>query len=120
APVAIDFMEFYAREMLRYDAPDPIVQLPGEKNHLVSLPLGVGAVIPPWNFPLAIGVGMTTAAVVTGNTVVLKPSSDSPAIAWQFFELMEVVGLPPGEINFVAGSGATVGDENVPQAKAAD
>ena len=114
---AIDFMEFYAREMLRYDSPDPIVQMPGEANTLVYLPLGVGAVIPPWNFPLAICVGMTTAAVVTGNTVVLKPSSDSPAIAWQFFQLMEEVGLPAGVINFVSGSGGTVGDTIVRHAK---
>ena len=114
---AIDFLEFYAREMLRYDAPDPIVQLPGEKNHLVYLPLGVGAVIPPWNFPLAICVGMTSAAVVAGNTVVLKPSSDAPAIAWQFFQLMEEVGLPPGVINFVTGSGGTVVDTIVRHAK---
>ncbi len=114
---AIDFMEFYAREMLRYDSPDPIVQLPGETNKIVYLPLGVGAVIPPWNFPLAICVGMTTAAVVTGNTVVLKPSSDSPGIAWQFFQLMEEVGLPAGVINFVSGSGSTVGDTIVRHAK---
>ncbi len=114
---AIDFMEFYAREMLRYDSPDPIVQLPGETNNIVYLALGVGAVIPPWNFPLAICVGMTTAAVVTGNTVVLKPSSDSPAIAWQFFQLMEEVGLPAGVINFVSGSGGTVGDTIVRHAK---
>src|SRR5262249_27178338 len=67
-------------------------------------------VIPPWNFPLAITVGMTTAAVVTGNTVVLKPSSDAPAIAWQFFALMEEIGLPAGVINFVSRSGGTVGD----------
>jgi 1-pyrroline-5-carboxylate dehydrogenase len=107
---AIDFMEFYAREMLRYDRPDPLVQLPGERDHLVYLPLGVGAIIPPWNFPLAICVGMTTAAIVTGNTVVVKPSSDSPAIAWQFFQLMDEVGLPPGVFNFVAGGGGTVGD----------
>ena len=114
---AIDFMEFYAREMLRYDSPDPIVQMQGETNNIVYLPLGVGAVIPPWNFPLAICVGMTTAAVVTGNTVVLKPSSDSPAIAWQFFQLMEEVGLPAGVINFVSGSGGTVGDTIVRHAK---
>jgi len=103
-------MEFYAREMLRYDAPAPLTQMPGEKDTLVYLPIGVGAVIPPWNFPLAICVGMTTAAVVTGNAVVLKPSSDSPAIAWQFFALMEEVGLPPGVINFTTGGGETVGD----------
>ena len=107
---AIDFMEFYAREMLRYDQPLPLVQLPGERDTMVYLPLGVGAIIPPWNFPLAITVGMATAAIVTGNTVVVKPSSDSPAIAWQFYLLMEEVGLPPGVFNFVTGGGGTVGD----------
>src|SRR5881396_276945 len=107
---AIDFMEFYAREMLRYDAPHPVTQLPGEKDALIYLPLGVGAVIPPWNFPLAICVGMASAAIVTGNTVVVKPSSDSPAIAWQFFALMEEIGLPPGVLQFVTGGGGTVGD----------
>jgi 1-pyrroline-5-carboxylate dehydrogenase len=110
---AIDFMEYYAREMLRYDDPAPPTQLPGEKDSVVYLPLGVGAVIPPWNFPLAICVGMTTAAVVTGNTVVLKPASDTPGIAWQFVSLMEEVGLPPGVINFVTGDGGTVGDQLV-------
>ncbi|HEV8480662.1 MAG TPA: L-glutamate gamma-semialdehyde dehydrogenase [Candidatus Eisenbacteria bacterium] len=114
---AIDFMEFYAREMLRYAAPPPPTQLPGERDTLVYVPLGVGAVIPPWNFPLAILVGMTTAAIVTGNTVVVKPSSDSPAIAWQFFQLMEEVGLPEGVFNFVTGSGGTVGDTLVRHAK---
>jgi 1-pyrroline-5-carboxylate dehydrogenase len=110
---AIDFMEFYAREMLRYDGPHPVTPYPGEKNHLVYLPLGVGAVIPPWNFPLAILVGMTTAAIVTGNTTVVKPASDTPAIAWQFYALMEEVGLPPGVMNFVTGSGAVVGNAMV-------
>ncbi len=114
---AIDFLEFYAREMLRYAAPQPVHQMPGEKDELVYLPLGVGAVIPPWNFPLAICVGMTVAAVVTGNTVVLKPASDTPAIAWAFFELMEEVGLPPGVINFVSGGGAVVGDTIVRHAR---
>ncbi len=114
---AIDFMEFYAREMLRYDAPPPIHQMPGEKDSMVYLPIGVGAVIPPWNFPLAICVGMTTAAVVAGNTVVLKPASDTPGIAWQFFALMEEVGLPAGVINFVSGGGAVVGDTIVRHAK---
>ncbi|MGH7740706.1 MAG: L-glutamate gamma-semialdehyde dehydrogenase [Candidatus Eiseniibacteriota bacterium] len=107
---AIDFLEFYAREMLRYDGVHQTTQLPGERDGLVYVPLGVGAVIPPWNFPLAICVGMTTAAIVTGNTVVLKPASDSPAIAWQFFLLMEEIGLPAGVLNFVTGGGGTVGD----------
>jgi 1-pyrroline-5-carboxylate dehydrogenase len=107
---AIDFMEFYAREMLRFAAPQPVTKIPKEKNELRYIPLGVGVVVPPWNFPLAIMAGMTLAAVVTGNTVVLKPSSDSPWIAWTFFELMRQVGLPPGVINFVTGSGGAVGD----------
>ncbi|HET9328357.1 MAG TPA: L-glutamate gamma-semialdehyde dehydrogenase [Candidatus Eisenbacteria bacterium] len=114
---AIDFMEFYAREMLRYDGPQPVTQIPGERDSMVYIPLGVGAVIPPWNFPLAITVGMTTAAIVTGNTVVVKPASDTPAIAWQFFHLMDEVGLPPGVFNFVTGSGGVVGDAIVRHAK---
>jgi 1-pyrroline-5-carboxylate dehydrogenase len=107
---AIDFCEFYAREMLRYSGDQPLVQIPGEENALDYVPLGVGAVIPPWNFPLAIMAGMTCAAVVTGNTVVLKPSSDAPTIAFKFFEMLEECGMPPGVVNFMTGSGAEVGD----------
>jgi 1-pyrroline-5-carboxylate dehydrogenase len=107
---AIDFLEFYGREMLRYAADQPLVKLEGEQNHLEYIPLGVGAVIPPWNFPCAIMAGMTAAAIVTGNTVVLKPSSDAPAIAYKFFELLEEAGLPRGVVNFMTGSGAEVGD----------
>src|ERR1051326_9030790 len=107
---AIDFCEFYAREMLRYAGDQPLVNIPGEQNHLEYVPLGVGAVIPPWNFPLAITAGMTVASVVTGNTVVLKPSSDAPVIAFKFFEILEEAGLPPGVVNFMTGSGAEVGD----------
>ncbi|PYS44201.1 MAG: L-glutamate gamma-semialdehyde dehydrogenase [Acidobacteria bacterium] len=107
---AIDFLEFYGREMLRYGSEQPLVKLVGEQNHLEYIPLGVGAVIPPWNFPLAIMAGMTAAAIVTGNTVVLKPSSDAPAIAYKFFELLEEAGLPAGVVNFMTGSGAEVGD----------
>ncbi len=107
---AIDFLEFYAREMLRYDGPQPVTPHPGEKAFLVYLPLGVGAIIPPWNFPLAICVGMTSAAIATGNTTVVKPASDTPAIAWQFYALMEEVGLPPGVFNYLTGSGAAVGN----------
>src|SRR5438105_2030697 len=97
---AIDFLEFYAREMLRYSSDQPLVKITGEHNNLDYIPLGVGAVIPPWNFPLAIMAGMTAAAIVTGNTVVLKPSSDAPAIAYKFFELVEKGGLPAGVVNF--------------------
>src|SRR5687768_1434863 len=107
---AIDFLEFYAREMLRYAEGQPLTRVEGEDNRLTYIPLGVGVVIPPWNFPLAIMAGMTVASVVTGNTVVLKPSSDAPTIAYKFFELLEEAGLPPGVVNFMTGSGAEVGD----------
>jgi len=107
---AIDFMEFYAREMLRLGGPQPVVWTAGEENELRYIPLGVGIVIPPWNFPLAILVGMTMAAVVTGNTVVLKPASTSPIIAAKFMELLEEIGLPAGVVNFVPGPGGSVGD----------
>lgn len=104
---AIDFMEFYGREMLRWSGEQPVTKVPGENNSLEYIPLGVGAVIPPWNFPLAIMAGMTMAAVVTGNTVVLKPSSDSPTIAAKFIEVLEEAGLPNGVVNFLTGSAAT-------------
>src|SRR5881296_349571 len=107
---AIDFCEFYAHEMLRYASPQPLTKITGEENHLEYIALGVGAVIPPWNFPCAIMAGMTAAAVVTGNTVVLKPSSDAPTIAYKFFELLEEAGMPAGVVNFMTGSGAEVGD----------
>ncbi|HEY0320175.1 MAG TPA: L-glutamate gamma-semialdehyde dehydrogenase [Pyrinomonadaceae bacterium] len=107
---AIDFCEFYAREMLRYAGEQPLVHIEGEDNHLEYIPLGVGVVIPPWNFPLAIMAGMTAASIVTGNTVVLKPSSDAPTIAYKFFELLEEAGVPAGVVNFTTGSGAEVGD----------
>ena len=107
---AIDFLEFYARLALRMAQAEPAVQLPGEKDALRYIALGVGAVIPPWNFPLAIMCGMTVASVACGNTVVLKPSSDSPTIAAKFFEALEEAGLPPGVVNFCPGSGATFGN----------
>lgn len=104
---AIDFMEFYGREMLRWSQEQPITKIPGEDNSLEYIPLGVGAIIPPWNFPLAIMSGMAMAAVVAGNTVVLKPSSDSPTIAAKFIEIVEEVGLPPGVVNFLTGGPPT-------------
>src|SRR5436853_3048508 len=75
---AIDFCEFYAHEMLRYASPQPLTKITGEENHLEYIPLGVGAVIPPWNFPCAIMAGMTAAAFVSGTTVVLKRLLDAP------------------------------------------
>ncbi len=104
---AIDFLEFYGREMLRWAGEQPVTPIEGEKNHFEYIPLGVGAIIPPWNFPLAIMVGMTSAAIVAGNTVVLKPSSDSPTIAAKFVEVLEEIGLPAGVVNFVTGSAET-------------
>jgi len=106
---AIDFLEFYGRENLRYSGPQQVTPVPGENNQLLYLPLGVGVVVPPWNFPLAIMAGMTSAAIVTGNSVVLKPSSDAPVIAAQFVALLESLGLPKGVLNFLPGSGAEVG-----------
>lgn len=106
----IDFCEFYAREALRYAAPQPITKMPGEHNELKYIPLGVGAVIPPWNFPFAIAAGMTAAALVTGNTVVLKPASDTPVIAYKIFEIFKEAGIPDGVLNYLPGSGSEVGD----------
>ncbi len=108
---AIDFLEFYGREMLRWSGEQPITPSPyAEKNNFEYIPLGVGAIIPPWNFPLAIMAGMTMAAIVTGNTTVLKPSPDAPTIAYKFMEVLEEVDLPNGVVNFLAGSGAKVGE----------
>jgi 1-pyrroline-5-carboxylate dehydrogenase len=113
----IDFLEFYAREALRLAGATTPIQYPGERNELLYIPLGVGAVIPPWNFPFAIMAGMTAAAVVTGNTVILKPSSDAPTIAAKFMEVLEEAGLPPGVVNFCPGSGATFGNAIVEHPK---
>ena len=110
---AIDFLEFYAREMMRLGGPQPVVQLKGEKDWMEYIPLGVGVVVPPWNFPFAILAGMSSAAIVTGNTVVLKPSSDSPMMGWLFVEIMEEAGLPKGVLNFVTAPGGEVGDHLV-------
>lgn len=113
----IDFLEFYSREALRLATATTPIQLPGERNELLYIPLGVGAVIPPWNFPFAIMAGMTSAAIVCGNTVVLKPSSDSPTIAALFVEVLEEAGMPPGVVNFCPGSGATFGNAIVQHPK---
>jgi 1-pyrroline-5-carboxylate dehydrogenase len=107
---AIDFLEYYGREMLRLKGDHPTVPYPGEANVLRYIPLGVGAVIAPWNFPLAIMGGMTVAAVVTGNTVVLKPASQAPVIAALFCQVLEEASVPAGVVNFLPGSGAEIGD----------
>jgi 1-pyrroline-5-carboxylate dehydrogenase len=113
----IDFLEFYAREALRLAGATTPIQMPGERNQLLYIPMGVCAVIPPWNFPFAIMAGMTAAAIVTGNTVILKPSSDSPTIAARFLDVLEEAGMPPGVVNFCPGSGGTFGNAIVEHPK---
>ncbi len=110
---AIDFCEFYAREAIRYGGPQPLTPNPGELLQLRYIPLGVGAIIPPWNFPLAILCGMTSAAVVAGNGVVLKPSSDSAAMGALFMEILHEAGLPPGVVSFITGPGRGAGEAMV-------
>lgn len=113
----IDFAEYYAREALRLSRTELPVQMPGERDTLMYIPLGVGAVIPPWNFPCAIMAGMTMASIVSGNTVILKPSSDSPTIAAKFVELLEECGMPEGVVNFCPGAGASFGNAVVAHPK---
>jgi RHH-type proline utilization regulon transcriptional repressor/proline dehydrogenase/delta 1-pyrroline-5-carboxylate dehydrogenase len=105
---AVDFCEFYGREMLRL-APPRRRDVPGEANETFYEPRGVVAVIAPWNFPLAILCGMTAAAVVTGNAVVMKPAEQSTIVAAKFMEALEQAGLPAGVVNFLPGVGETVG-----------
>src|SRR5260370_2823879 len=107
---AIDFCEYYALEMERLSNPQPLTQLPGEKDEMRYIPLGVGVVIPPWNFPLAILSGVTTAALVTGNTLILKPSSETPTIAAKFAEVLLDAGFPERSFCLLTGSGAAIGD----------
>jgi 1-pyrroline-5-carboxylate dehydrogenase len=106
---AIDFLEFYAREMMRLTGEQRLTRQPGEDNDLIYVPMGVGAVIPPFNFPLAICCGMTAAAIVTGNAVLLKPAVPAPVIAYRLVELLEEAGLPPGVVNLIPSGGAEVG-----------
>ena len=109
---AIDFLEYYGRQMLQLTRIDDVVQSRRdiERNEYRYISLGVGAIITPWNFPLAILTGMTSAAVVSGNTVLLKPASTTQVIAYRFVEIMEEAGLPNGVINFMPGKGSVVGD----------
>jgi 1-pyrroline-5-carboxylate dehydrogenase len=107
---AIDFCEYYARQMVRFATPESVVQMPGERDDLVYLPLGAGVIIPPWNFPLAILAGMTVAALVAGNTVVIKPSSETPTVAAKFVEVLREAGFPPRSLALCTGSGAVIGD----------
>lgn len=106
----IDFLEFYARRMIEIDQPHPTETMPGEENNAYWIPIGPCLSIPPWNFPLAIMAGMTTACIVAGNTVILKPSSQAPIVAALFCELMHELRLPPGVLNFCPGSSRDIGD----------
>ena len=107
---AIDFLNFYARQMLEYGKEIPLTPYNDESNHAFYVPLGVGAIIPPWNFPCAILTGMASGAIVAGNTIVLKPASDAPLIGYKVAEIFEEIGLPPGVLNFVTGPGSSVGN----------
>jgi RHH-type proline utilization regulon transcriptional repressor/proline dehydrogenase/delta 1-pyrroline-5-carboxylate dehydrogenase len=106
---AIDFCEYYAREMVRMSEPKRLGRLPGELNQLLYQPRGVAAVIAPWNFPLAILTGMAMAAAVTGNTVIMKPAEQSSVIAAKLMEICEKVGFPKGVLGFLPGPGEEVG-----------
>ncbi|MEW8987977.1 MAG: aldehyde dehydrogenase family protein, partial [Bacillus sp. (in: firmicutes)] len=110
AAEAIDFLEYYGRQMLLHKDGVPVQSRPNEFNRYDYIPLGVGIIISPWNFPLAIMAGTAVAAIVAGNTVLLKPASATPIVAAKFVEIMEEAGLPAGVLNFVPGSGAEVGD----------
>lgn len=107
---AIDFLEYYGREMLRLSIPRRMGEVPGEISHLFYEPRGTAVVIAPWNFPLAISMGMVSAAIVTGNTVVYKPASQSPVIGSMVSRIFEEAGLPAGVLNFLPGPGELVGD----------
>ncbi|MFF2447113.1 L-glutamate gamma-semialdehyde dehydrogenase [Neobacillus sp. NPDC058068] len=106
----IDFLEYYGRQMLALKNGVPVNSRPDEYNRYDYIPLGVGVIISPWNFPFAIMAGTTVAAIVSGNTVLLKPASTTPIVAAKFVEVMEAAGLPKGVLNFVPGNGSEVGD----------
>lgn len=107
---AIDFLDFYAREAARVDGPHDLVAHAGTDSHLVYVPLGVGVIIPPWNFPLAIATGMVAGPVLAGNTVAFKPSSLTPVVAAKLMEVLEEAGFPEGVVNFLPGPGDSVGE----------
>jgi len=113
----IDFCEFYGREMLRLAEPQKLTPMRGERNYLTYIPLGVGVVVPPWNFPCAIMAGLVAASLVTANTVVLKPASDSPTIAAKFIDILYEAGVPKEAVNFITGPGGAVGDTLVTHPK---
>jgi RHH-type proline utilization regulon transcriptional repressor/proline dehydrogenase/delta 1-pyrroline-5-carboxylate dehydrogenase len=106
---AIDFCEYYGREALRLSTGGEVGQAPGEANSYRYEPRGVGVVISPWNFPLAIPTGMLTAALVTGNAALLKPAEQTPGIALRLVQILHEAGVPPGVLAFLPGAGEEVG-----------
>src|ERR1700678_970799 len=113
----IDFCEYYGREMMRLGEPQKLTPMRGEKNFMKYIPLGVGVIIPPWNFAAAIMGGMTVAAIVTGNTAIVKPSSDSPTIAAIFIDILYEAGVPREVVSFFTGPGGTAGEALVTNPK---
>jgi len=107
---AIDFLEYYAREMLRLKDGVEIYAVPGEESRYFYQPMGVGVIIAPWNFPTAILTGMSSAAIVTGNTIIMKPSEFTSVLGAKVMEVFEEAGAPPGVVNFVPGYGSEIGD----------
>ena len=109
AAEAVDFCELYLRDAIRLSGPQPVSHRPGTRNRFIYMPMGIGVIIPPWNFPLAITVGMTMSAVVTGNVAIVKPSSLTPIIAAKFIDACLEAGIPDGVVNFLPGPGEQVG-----------
>jgi 1-pyrroline-5-carboxylate dehydrogenase len=114
---AIDFMEYYSREMLRLKDGVEIYSVPGEESRYFYQPMGVGVIIAPWNFPVAILMGMSSAAVVAGNTIVMKPSEFTSVLGAKVMEIFEEAGVPEGVVNFVPGYGSEIGDYLVQDAR---
>jgi 1-pyrroline-5-carboxylate dehydrogenase len=110
---AIDFCRYYAHQALTLSEPVAVHTYPGESNRSWLQPIGAGVVIPPWNFPLAILVGMTMGPVAAGNTVILKPASNTPLIGWGFMKVLADAGLPSGVVNYLPGPGGQIGDSLV-------
>ncbi len=114
---AIDFMEYYSREMLRLKDGVEIYSVPGEESRYFYQPMGVGVIIAPWNFPVAILMGMSSAAIVSGNTIVMKPSEFTSVLGAKVMEIFEEAGVPEGVVNFVPGYGSEIGDYLVQDAR---
>ncbi len=107
---SIDYLEYYGREMLRLGKVQRLGDVPGEVNEYLYQPRGVAVIIAPWNFPLAILTGMTSAALVTGNAAIMKPAEQSPVMAWHLMMILQEAGFPAGVVNYLPGPGEEVGE----------